>query len=184
MKTMIMVLILTTVLLNTLPASAGMFMQVEGQMILQNGKEKPQINAVVNVPITGSLTLTGFGLVKQGWSQFHVGPTWSPSKHCQFGLRAGVEQAHGMWRTAGTLWMGNGTVSSFSVYERGAGGSWYKSVTTVPVLANTRLGLFGQKFAGWGLVVEYKLVHGKVWAAELLRSNETPTVIIALDVTN
>lgn len=153
---------------------------VEQQTVVRSGAFLPQWDGGFSLSGSNGLGISGFALVKNGWSQFHVGPTWSPSTHCQLGIHAGVEQTPGMWRTAGTLWIGDNTASSFSVFEKGASGTWYKSVTTVPVSKNIRCGLFGQKYTGWGPTAELSFRSGTIWVAELLRSSSAPSMVVGI----
>lgn len=158
---------------------------LESQATVQSGSLTPQIDGGFSVPVSGTtIGLSVFGLRTTGWGEVYAGPTWSPSGHCQLGISAGIEQARGTWRTAGSLGVNEGPVNSFSILEKGASGTWFKTATTMSVSNHVRLGLLGQTSVGWGPYGEVvPRSHAMFWAAITIAQGAT-SGLVALQVTS
>lgn len=173
------------VILSGAPSAHAASCWLETQATMQSGSLTPQLDGGFSVPVSGTtFGLSVFGLRTTGWGQVYAGPTWSPSGHCQLGISAGIEQARGTWRTAGSLGVNEGPVNSFSVLEKGASGTWYKTTTTFAVSSRVHLGLLGQTSVGWGPYGEVvALPHTMFWGAMTVAQGTT-SGLVALQVTS
>ena len=114
-------------------------------------------DGILTRPVNEKVGVFLWGMVTDGWSQSYGGLAYGPSKWLSISFGVGLEQANNLWRTGTSVFVSRGEVESLSIYEIGAGGWWYKSVTSFQASPNVRLGLFSQRHIGTGPYLERKV---------------------------
>lgn len=92
------------------------------------------------------------------WAQIYGGFYVKPISWIKFSMGFGVETAGSKARFAPSIWVGNDRVSSFTLYESGGSGHWYKHETTAAVW-HFNAGVFSQHLVGTGPFFEIPLPY-------------------------
>lgn len=120
-----------------------------------------------------------WALTTREWSEVLAGIWVKPNSWLKFSLGFGLETADQPLRYGLTTWLGNERLSSLTVFEVGASGSWYKHTTTV-TWRRARIGVISQKYIGTGPLVEIALPKQFGISAALAHNGRRITPVVGL----
>ncbi|MFZ4648919.1 MAG: hypothetical protein ACOYMB_04840 [Patescibacteria group bacterium] len=153
--------------------AVSIFQTVSGQIQIfgkytENGAIEPDFNVFGYGPKLDSLgkfKISYFALVEEKWAEGLIGVSYSPTKWCELGLQVGIETISSLYRTSGSVWIGNDKVSFFTCVERGIGADnwWYKSTVAYTFNKNVSLGLLSWRYNGTGVIAKYTINGVSVW---------------------
>lgn len=135
----------------------------------QNLGEPVLLTVLSFVPKTGKIGTSTFFQVAPGWAQATFGPTWSPAKGRQIGMRFGLEQrgkSYGL-RYAGFGWFAQGPISGILIIEGNQTllkGFWYDAWLRYSPTSQIAVGLHARRFAGSGMEIYITIPETKVSA--------------------
>lgn len=76
----------------------------------------------------------------------------------------GRESGFAELRKAGSIWVGKGSLSALSIYEKGGSGYWYKHLATAKIYKdNVAVGVFSKRFFGTGPYLQVKAGNLTLW---------------------
>lgn len=98
-----------------------------------------------------------YSQTQKNWAQAYIGFYVKPASWAKFSMGFGAETARTP-RFATSILVRNDSISSFTLYEEGGSGKWYKHESAVD-LGRVNAGMFSQKFVGTGPFIEVPLPH-------------------------
>lgn len=136
-----------------------------------DGKIVPGGSAFIIKPLYGPL---GLNVISSGTTEFAealAGLVYFPRPWLSVAGLAGISQADGVWRVAGTLGLGNEDVSSFTVVEASQSEHWARTEFAWRPRSWAGVGFLGDTDLGIGPRIEFNLAVPKavvhLWGASL-----------------
>lgn len=114
----------------------------------------------------------------KGYQEIYAGPRFNAGP-VEVGVAVGAENVGSNWRLGAYDIYGHKRLSQLNLWEHGASGFWFRNETNVEVTKKFSVGLFGQRFAGWGVRCGLKFRHSELWVATL-EQHGGPTVLLGL----
>lgn len=134
--------------------------QVHGNIESQNllvsgGTTTPQVNIYLRESVSQAscLSWTGWALISKGWSEAYVGLIYSPVSFAEVSLSYGLESNDDPARIGWSVWLGSCGLSSFSAFEQGGSGFWFKHILKYRY-DSFAAGIHYQRFKGYGPYIE------------------------------
>jgi hypothetical protein len=139
--------------------------------------------------LASKFKFTAFALVEQGWAEAFAGVAYAPASWVEVGLGFGLEQNPALYRFCGSVWMGKGDFSFFTVVEKGDGTDnwWYKTNLKYSV-KKFAFGLQSWRYQVSGPLVEYSPVKAiTLWGmfGRDLESAQQPLItgaVVGIDI--
>ncbi len=147
---------------------------VESQNLIVSESVTPIITTFMTHGFVNSrLGIFVWSFTNKYWAEAYAGPTYSPTSFIQAGIGSGLEQADGLWRVGGFIWIGNKKFQALTLLEKGTSGRWHRIIANYNLSKWLGIGGITERFLGTGPRIQFAVPHlpVQIWTAKLYLNN-------------